>query len=285
MQKESLNQPLISIIIPCYNDASYIKESVDSAINQAYFNKEIIVIDDGSNKTTKEVLKKIEPYINKLITQDNKGQSAARNKGIKEAKGEYILVLDSDDFFEESFCEKSIKLIQKDLSIKIVTSYSNIISEKRKKKYLFKPIGGNISEMLLNNVAMGSCLFKKKDWKESGGYDENMRNGFEDWEFYIRLLKDNGRVEVIKEHLFNYRKRINSTTSKANKIKYDILKYIYQKNEDIYINYFNDFISFLLSRIEREEKEKLKMYSKIEYKIGYNVLKPLRFVKRIFNGK
>ena len=82
---------LISIIIPCYNDAQYIEQAVNSALNQTYINKEVIVIDDGSNFETKAVLKKLEPKITKLITQENKGQSTARNVGIREAKGNYIL--------------------------------------------------------------------------------------------------------------------------------------------------------------------------------------------------
>ena len=102
--------PLISIIIPCYNDEKFIKQSVFSALKQEYSNIEVIVVDDGSNKETKKVLKEIEPMITKLITQSNQGQSKARNVGINYAKGDYILVLDSDDFFEPSFCAKAIKL-------------------------------------------------------------------------------------------------------------------------------------------------------------------------------
>ena len=87
-----------------------------------------------------------------------------------------------------------------------------------------------------------------------------MRNGFEDWELLIRLL-----------HFTN---KDVSVTTKANSMKYNLLKYIYSKNEEIYKQYFNDFVSFLLFRIEKEENEKLKMYSKLEYKLGYSILKP-----------
>ncbi|MDD3722641.1 MAG: glycosyltransferase family A protein [Lutibacter sp.] len=102
------NNNSISIIIPCYNDAQYIEQSVLSALNQTYQNKEVIVVDDGSNAETKAVLKKLAPQITKLITQENQGQSTARNVGIKEAKGEYILVLDSDDFFKKQLDENKL---------------------------------------------------------------------------------------------------------------------------------------------------------------------------------
>ncbi len=96
---------LVSIIIPCYNDEQYIEQCVNSALNQTYSNIEVIVVDDGSNRKTKTVLKKLEPNITTLITQNNQGQSTARNVGIRYAKGNYILVLDSDDYFEPTFCE------------------------------------------------------------------------------------------------------------------------------------------------------------------------------------
>ena len=278
----NFNLPLISIIIPCYNDAQYIEQSVNSALNQTYQNKEVIVVDDGSNAETKAVLKKLAPQITKLITQENQGQSTARNVGIRETKGEYILVLDSDDFFEPTFCEKAMAVFKNDGNVKLVVSYANRISDS-KIIDIFKPLGGHLESFLLNNCAMGSAMFKKYDWDKINCYDENMRNGFEDWEFYIRLLQNEGKAHVIPEPLFNYRLRKNSTTNKANKIKYDLLKYIYFKHQDLYKANFELFISHLLSRVEREEKEKLKNTQRLEFKIGKAVLKPFRWFKLIFN--
>ena len=73
-----MKNQLISVIIPCYNDHQYVEQAVNSAINQTYKNKEIIVVDDGSDKKTKEVLRNLEDKISLLITQDNQGQSKAR---------------------------------------------------------------------------------------------------------------------------------------------------------------------------------------------------------------
>ncbi|MTH17540.1 glycosyltransferase [Flavobacterium sp. LC2016-01] len=278
------NNNLISIVIPCYNDVQYIRQSVNSALNQTYPNKEIIIVDDGSNDETKKVLKTIEPKITKLITQENKGQSTARNVGIREAKGEYILVLDSDDFFEPSFCDKATVLFSVDNLVKIVTCFTNRIFENNKTD-IFKPRGGKIDAFLLNNCAMGSSMFRKSDWEKVSGYNEEMRRGFEDWEFYIRLLKEEGVAYVIPEPLFNYRVKENSTTTKANKIKYTLLREIYLKHKDLYISHYEEFIIHLLSKIEREEKEKIKNLHRIEYRIGIIVLKPLRWVKKIFKIK
>ncbi len=276
------SKTLVSIIIPCYNDAQYIEQSVLSAINQTFLNKEVIVVDDGSNAETKAVLKNLTPRITKLITQENQGQSNARNAGIKEAKGAYILVLDSDDYFEPTFCEKAIEVFESRKDVKLISSFVNKLNDG-KIIDIFKLHGGNISQFLSNNQATGGCAFLKSDFERVNGYDESMRNGFEDWEFYIRLLKDGGESYVIKEPLFNYRLRNDSTTSKANKIKYELLHYIYLKHQVLYKENYELFITHLLSRIEREEKEKLKNLNRIEYKIGFNILRPLRFIKRKLN--
>jgi glycosyltransferase involved in cell wall biosynthesis len=220
------HNPLVSIIIPCYNDWQYVEQAVDSALNQTYAYKEVIVIDDGSDTKTKAVLKSLEHKITKLITQENQGQSAARNAGIKEAEGEYNLVLDSDDFFETSFCEKAVVVFENEIDVKLVSCEANLIFDNDKTT-IYRPIGGTINEFLYNNSALGTSLFRKEDCLLYGGYDESMREGFEDWEFFIRLLKYKGNAVIIQEPLYNYRKRSNSTTGLANSKKYDLLKYIY----------------------------------------------------------
>jgi glycosyltransferase involved in cell wall biosynthesis len=268
---------LLSIVIPCYNDAQYIEQAVLSALNQTYTHKEVIVVDDGSNVETKLVLISLENKITKLITQENQGQSTARNNGIKEAKGQYILVLDSDDYFEPTFCEKAIAILENE-NVKLVTSYlTRFDNDKNINEYC--PQGGDISAFIFNNEATGSVMFRKKDCVAIGGYDEVMRCGFEDWEFYIRLLKVGGVAYIVPEFLFNYRIKKDSTTSKANKIKYELLHYIYIKHRDLYMLHFDLFISYLLSKTQREELEKIKNKERLEFKIGKAILRPLRWMK------
>jgi glycosyltransferase involved in cell wall biosynthesis len=279
MSEEMQNKTdLISIVIPCFNDAQFIEQAVNSVLNQTYQNKEIIIVDDGSNEETKAVLKKLEHNITKLITQDNKGQSTARNVGIKQAKGEFILVLDSDDFFEPTFCEKAINIFKSDLETKIVSCYVNLIFENGSITQ-FELQGGSIKDFLFFNQVLGTSMFKKEDWSFCGGYDESMRNGFEDWEFFIRLLKNGGTAKVIKEPLYNYRKRIISTTSKANKNKYELLNFIFLRHKELYINNYELTILHLLNKAEREEREKIKNTERLEFKIGRIILSPIRFVK------
>ena len=256
-------------------------QSVNSALNQTYSNIEVIVVDDGSDSMTKIILKELEPKITKLITQANQGQSTARNVGIKEAKGEYILLLDSDDYLEPSLCDKAISIFLSHEKIKIVSCYANLIYENSN-TIVYKPAGGTIKDFLFCNAALGTSMFKKVDWLSSGGYDEQMRDGFEDWEFFIRLLQDDGFAEILQESLYNYRKRNHSTTSVANSNKFELLKYIFKKHQDLYVQHYELLIGNLLSKIENEEREKLKNFQRIEYRIGKLVLCPLRKIKSLF---
>jgi glycosyltransferase involved in cell wall biosynthesis len=267
----------ISIVIACYNDHEYVEKSVQSALDQTYENKEIIIIDDGSNAITKEVLKKLEPRIDLLITQENTGVSKARNYGIKASTGKFILNLDSDDYFEPTFCAKAMEIFQKNQDVRIVSCYANWFSSNNN-CIEFKPEGGSIKEALINNVAMGSSMFKKQDWAVVGGYDESMYQGYEDWEFYIRLLKENGIAIVIPEILFNYRNKINSRNKKANLVKYEILEYIYLKHAEVYKENFNYFVTEWLKSNRKSEAFKQQVMDSLDYKVGHKLLKPFRLM-------
>ena len=274
------NKILLSIIITCYNDAKFIQEAVYSALAQTYPSKEIIVVDDGSNAETKDVLKRLEPSIDLLITQSNKGTSAARNVGIEKAIGEFITVLDSDDFFDPKFCEKSVELLQGNINAKIITCYTERFNENGPVD-IIRPEKSTIVNFLKYNCAMGSSSFRRTDWEKCGGYDEGMKVGFEDWEFYIRLLQNGGSSYVIPEVLLHYRLSKQSRTKNANKIKHEIYKSIIIKHKNLYLHYFDDFVSHLLSRLETIENSERKTLNKLEFKIGKILIFPVRRIKQL----
>ncbi len=271
-----MQQDKVSIIIACYNDAQYIAQSINSAYNQTWSNKEIIVIDDGSNSETKKMLSSLSSKIDTLITQKNMGVSAARNNGIARSNGEYILILDSDDYFELNFIEKAIPIFRDEIDVKIVTCYSNWFNNNNFK--IFRPTGGTIKDALINNVAMGSSIFCRSGWVEVGGYDLSMQKGYEDWEFYIRLIENGGIVKVIPEVLFNYRNKPASRNKKANLEKYDLLEYIYLKHSHLYKEHFSHFIKEWLASVKKSEAFKQQVMDSLDYKIGNKLLKPFRLL-------
>lgn len=274
--------PNLTIIITCYNDLN-VQKAVKAAFLQTYDFKEIIVIDDGSNEAVKKVIASVKDKIDILIEQPNSGQSIARNNGIKKASGEYILNWDSDDYFEPQFAEKAINIFEKDETIKIVTCKARRFN-KEGTIDVFTPRGGKLEEFLSRNSALGSSMFKKSEWESCGGYEEELPIlGFEDWEFYIRLLKSGGYAYVIPEVLFHYQIRPDSTTAKIKNIKQEKFKQIILKHRELYKDNFENLINHLFDRISRIENEKERRESSKEFIIGSKLLYPLRKLKAFFN--
>lgn len=270
----------VSIVIPCYNDFKYIKDAINSACNQTYPDKEIIVVDDGSDTLTRNALEKLRPKIDQLILTENRGTSSARNTGIMASDGEYVLVLDADDFFHEDFVFKALDILIEDEGVKYVCSWYNRVKESRVLDVV-KPIGGDISLLLKFNTGVGNGMFRKKDWKKVGGYDEEMTLGFEDWEFLIQLLKKGGILFIIPEALFNYRIKATSRTTKANEQKFNLIRFIHKKHRDMYLQHHDVFINHLLDRLEIAENNERKLLDQLEYRLGRVLLEPIKKLKRM----
>jgi glycosyltransferase involved in cell wall biosynthesis len=218
----------ISVVIPCYNYHQYVGEAIESALNQTWKDKEVIVVDDGSTDNSAEVIKQ---FPVKYIYQKNQGLSAARNTGIRAATGEKILCLDSDDIVGSTYLE----LAQGHKGIVIcgmicfgggnlhIGVYPNV-------KYM------NLSDLLITNRLHCASIFDKSEWEKIGGYDEQMKDGYEDWEFWIRMRKAGVRVTPINEILFFYRKHGVSMVDSAQEKDREIREYIYKKHYDLYHN-------------------------------------------------
>lgn len=226
--------PKISVIIPCYNYGRFIAETVESVLKQTFRDFEIIIVNDGStDKKTGEVLDKLKetyPEI-KIIHQANGGPANARNNGIRISKGEYFLPLDADDTIEPTMLEKCYEEMSKNPKLGMIYTWVHFFGND---DAVWKNNDYNFFELLQSNQMTVSALARKKAWEDVGGYDENMRDGYEDWEFWIRLGKNGWYGKLIREALFNYRRHGESTNVGA-ELKHDsIVEYIRKKNRDLY---------------------------------------------------
>ncbi|MFH7013755.1 glycosyltransferase family 2 protein [Flavobacterium sp. FlaQc-52] len=277
------NPILVSIVIPCYNDKDYIEESVNSALRQSYENTEIIIVDDGSNKATKKILSSFKDRKIKIVTQENKGLSAARNVGILNANGDYILTLDADDFFDKSFLEKAVPVLNSNPSVGVIGCLVKCFIVKNKIIFRYSPKGGDINDFLYSNNVAASSLFRKQCWLEAGGYDEKMRRGYEDWEFWISVTKRNWEVYILEEFLFNYRKKENSMLQTTNLLyEEENYRYVLNKHKELYVENFDRTIAFLQKGTLKYKANEIKRLNSMDYKLGNNILKPFRFLKNIF---
>ena len=167
----------VSIIVPCYNQAQYLNEALQSVLGQTYTNWECIIVNDGSPDNTaaiaQEWVAKDDRF--RYVYKENGGLCNARNTGISKAVGEYILTLDADDKYDITFIEKALHVMEKNSRIGVVSSWISRFQDD-KEICVIKPKGAILKDFLFANAANGTSFFRKKCWEEVGGYDENMKN-------------------------------------------------------------------------------------------------------------
>ncbi len=272
----------VSIVIPCYNDFKHVERAVNCARSQTYSNKEIIVIDDGSNSKTKELLINLKPQIDDLIIQKNMGVVASRNTAISKAKGDYILTLDSDDYFEPEFLKKAVSILELNEKVGMVTCWVSLKNFNGEEIKVSKPSGGIAAEGVFYNNAPGCLLYRKLCWEEVGGYDKNLWMGNEDWEFNIAVTKRGWGIEVLPEVLFNCQQKEKSRNSTAKNYQKQIREYTFKKHQDVLANNMEATIDFFLKEIELKELQIKKLKNTREYLYGRSILAPLRKIKTFF---
>lgn len=204
----------ISIIIPSYNQNQYLASAISSCLEQTKKPHEIIVVDDGSTDNSLAIARSFEKEGVKVISQTNRGLSSARNTGIMNATGDYILPLDADDMFLENAIEKISQVIEQ--------TGADIVSPS------FKCFGVSQAEIILmpnptiddfiTGNRVGYCSAIKKDvLLEVGGYSAKMWVGWEDYHLWFNLLLREKTIITIPEVLWLYRTKEYSMIHEANK--------------------------------------------------------------------
>lgn len=236
--------PKITVVVPCYNQANFLNEALESVLNQTFKYWECIIVDDGSTDNTEVIAKK---WVKKdlrfsYVYKENGGLSSARNRGIELSNCDYILPFDSDDRLNLEFLEKAMNALKNNQNIEVLTTSVQHFGAKNNvlklPKYSFE-------RLLINNCFIACSIFKKSTFERVGGYDENLKS-FEDWEFWIRALKDGGVHYEINEVLYYYRKHKSDSLSnrfrKDNEFYESLYDYIYKKHISLYEKHFPNFI-------------------------------------------
>lgn len=235
-------QPFISVVIPCYNDGRYLPETIAKLSLQTYRHFEIIVVNDGStDQLTLDVLHDLAQKGINVLHKVNGRMSSARNHGVKRAKGTLIAALDADDYFDPSFFEKAVNILAAEPQTAVVSSYIQLFGAYKK---LSKPRGGNAYNFLFSNQCPACAMVRKSCWDEVGGYDEAMRYGYEDWEFYIRITQKGWTVHIIPEKLLFYR-QTQKSVHKNDTLTHrrELVDYIVSKHKDWYAEKLKELIT------------------------------------------
>jgi glycosyltransferase involved in cell wall biosynthesis len=255
-----MNNTLVSIIIPCYNQGQYLEEALESVLNQTHLAWECIIVNDGSPDNTEHVALewcKKDTRI-KYLKKENGGLSAARNTGIAIAKAEFILPLDADDKLGNNYIEFALQQFALDATVKVV--YCKALKFGTEEGFL-SLVPYSLYNLSRNNMIFPSAMFRKKEWERVGGYEVDMIYGWEDWEFWIAVLKDGGNVKRIDEVCFYYRIKSASMLKSIdnNKGKF-LIDYMSVKHADFFVKNYGSFIAMdrNIQAINRDFGIKLK---------------------------
>lgn len=277
----------VSIIVPIYNVEKYLDRCIKSLINQTLYDIEIVLVNDGSTDSSKKIAEKYSKIDNRivLINKENEGGSIARNTGLNLATGEYIMFLDSDDYYEPNCVEESFLKIVNDGSDVVVFGSKHIDEEGNIIKEIIpkETKGMYIKEhpeilMSIENCTWDkiykSSLFKDNHLK----YPENLY--YQDFGITFCIMANVNKISFTSKTLINYIvNRKGSITSEISDRLYDILKIVehninYYKSKDIYDIYYEEIkaisiiniIDKLKIAIKNGDKKFIKNYTNSCYK-------------------
>ena len=205
-----ITNDLVSVIVPCYNTAKYVRETMESIFNQTYKNLEIILVDDGSTDNTPILLNEFRERDSrvKIVRINNGGVSNARMTGYKQSTSKkYVVFLDSDDTIAPTYIEKCIIMAEKGYDI--VYTKARYFDARKGPFYLPE---FQLLDFLCGNCITVTSMIRKSLFDLVGGYDTKIKF-MEDWDCYISLIKNGAKVYRIPEELFFYRKRADASSS------------------------------------------------------------------------
>ena len=198
----------VSVLMPCFNHGAYILEAIDSVLAQTFQDFEIIVVDDGSNDpATHRILTGLATPKTTVLTTINQGLPAARNYAASHASGAFFCALDADDKLAPTWFERAIQVLEQRPDVMFVSHWLETFGDEH---WTWTPERCDLPSLLARNTVNGAALVRREAFEAVGGYDETMRDGCEDWDFWLRLVECGLMGTIVPEVLFYYRRRPGS---------------------------------------------------------------------------
>lgn len=214
----------VSVVIPCYNGARFLPQTVESVIHQTFKNIEIIIVDDASHDDTLEVATELaRKYADnitiKVFNQTHMGISKTRNNGITVASGKYIMPLDQDDLIKPDYIEEAVAVIEQDENIGVVSAFHEFFGGKIYRCPIKTRKKTDLRRM---NYLVGCSLYRREAWEKAGGYNPEV-DGYEDWNFWIGIAERGYEIRQIEKHLFMWRYHDSNTSHRVSRQKFDLI--------------------------------------------------------------
>ena len=236
---ENTELPLVTVMIPCYNHEKYIKESIQSVIDQTYSRLELIVIDDGSKDNSIQIIEEMRLACEQrfehfqFIFRENRGLSRTLNQGLSLARGEYFSIVASDDIMLPEKTAIQVDVFKKDSLITAVFGAHQYIDDESHvvsvKKAVYREF--NFQEIFYHqhDIPASSQMIKLNHLRDIGGYNENTK--VEDWDLWLRLTGAGAKLVYIPDVIVGYRMH-DSNLSKNKSLMFDEVFNIVQSYKD-----------------------------------------------------
>lgn len=205
----------VSIVIPCFNHGKFLREAIDSVEQCDRDSYELIIVNDGSTEAeTCKVIGDLQAAGYQVINQNNQGLAAARNAGIRAAKGAYILPLDADNRIRPAYVDKSIAVLDAQPKVSVVYGRPHYFGDAPVSQFQ-EVTEFSLPRMLNCNFIDACAVFRKSAWQECGGFDSEMpAQGLEDWDLWLSLAERGHEFFFLDDMVFDYRIRRDSMIHK-----------------------------------------------------------------------
>lgn len=255
------NNPKVSIVIPVYNGSNYLKQAIDSALNQTYDNIEIIVVNDGSTDNSEDIALSYGDKI-KYIYKENGGSSSALNEGIKNMSGEYFSWLSHDDLYLSDKLEKQMEYASEDTVIfagsDLIDSSGKIIKKANNLNKIAEYVNNHGNEYLIAQPSKYyfsgcTCLIPKKVFNKVGLFSEDLRL-VNDYDMWFRIYKENYRIIFIPEVLVQSRMHASQVSRNT----------VFMHNTEEELLFWNNTLNWLNNN-HADNKELFNLFAQCAY--------------------
>ncbi len=200
-------EPLVSVVIPCFNQAGFVGEALQSVFEQTWSNFEVIVVNDGCTDDTAAVLAGVNDPRLRVLDQDNQGVAVARNRGIEAAAADFFLPLDADDRILPTMIASCMARLLANPKLGYAYTHMDMFGELNE---VYKHAPYSFYRMLQENDASACAVVRKAAWVDAGGYGAEVMPGIADWDFWLRCGSHGWHGVLVPEALFQYRVRSGS---------------------------------------------------------------------------